>query len=508
MVSSIRFNIFSNFLAQIWTGLIQLIFVPTYINLLGADSYGLISLYPSLLSIFTALDLGLGTTLSRELAKYSASSEDQNKGANLTYTLEIIFWVIGLGLGLIFASSADWIATNWLNKTQLPQHKVYIVFILMGILTFFRWPISLYNGGMIGVQRQMSLNTITIFMETLRAVGAIFILKFVKNDIYIFFLWQIIVTALNTFFLRKSLWQTLSPSKYTPIFSKKLLSEIARFSAGVSGITLLMTISMQTDKIILSKVLSLDMLGYYTLSFSIALVLTRVINPIVTAFYPRFVQAVYNQDYALQRNLYHQSSQLMAVFIIPISLTLSIFSEDILKIWFNNPTSTALCAPLVSILVLGTMFNGLVAVPYHFQLANAWTKLALWKNIISFMISIPLLIFLSDKYGARGASFVWMGLNLSYIFIEQNIFHHRFLQTEKISWYFKDVLVPLVSALSVILLGKFWIVYYSDLPQIYSLIIIGFISLLSLITTAFVTDFTRSFIIQQWHVFKNKNFIS
>ncbi len=502
MISSIRFSILSNFFAQIWTGVVQLLFVPVYINMLGNDSYGLISLYPSLLSIFTALDLGFGPTLSRELAKYSTDSTTQKTAANLTYTLEIIFWVIGLGIGLLFVCSANWTASTWLNKTQLPQEKVYGVFILMGILSFFRWPISLYNGGMVGIQRQTLLNIITVVMETLRAVGVIFVLKFVSNDIYTFFTWQILITALNTFILRIALWKSIRPPKYRPKFSKYLLSQITNFSAGLSGIALLMTLSMQTDKIILSKIVSLDMLGYYTLSFSIALVLTRIVNPIVTAFYPRFVQAIYKQDYTLQCSLYHQSSQLMAVTIIPIALTLSFFAEEILEIWLNNPTTTAQCAPLVRVLILGSMFNGLIMVPYYFQLANAWTKLALWKNIISFIISIPLLIWLSIKYGTQGASFVWLGCNVSYILIEQHIFHHKFLRGEKSDWYLKDIAMPLLSTLSILSIGKILLKSQSELSGFYPLLNISFIAFVSFVASAYSATFTREFMIKQWQYLK------
>lgn len=504
MVSSIRFNIFSNFLTQIWTGLVQLLFIPAYINILGNESYGLISLYPSLLSLFTALDLGFGNTLNRELTKYSINSTAKETAADLTFTLEIIFWIIGLAIGLLFASSANWVASTWLNKTQLPQEKVYGVFILMGVLTFVRWPISLYNGGMVGIQRQNSLNTIAVIMETLRAVGVIFILKFVSNGIYSFFIWQILVTALNTFILRITLWKSICPPKYRPVFSKQLLSQITNFSIGLSGITLLKTLSMHADKLILSKIVSLNMLGYYTFSFSIALVLTRVVNPIITAFYPRFVQAIYTQDYTSQRNLYHQSSQLLAVIIIPIALTLSFFTEEILGIWLNNPSTTAQCAPLVRILILGSMINGLITIPYYFQLANAWTKLALRKNMISFLVSIPLLIWSSNKYGTQGASFVWLGINVSYIIIEQYIFHHKFLQGEMINWYLKDIAMPLLSASVILGSGKVLLQRQNEISNSYQILLISFIAFSSFIASAYSVTFTRDFMTKQWLYIKNK----
>ncbi|WP_273216082.1 oligosaccharide flippase family protein [Runella zeae] len=504
MKSSIKFNIISNFVTQIWSGLIQLIFVPTYINMLGADAYGLIGFYTTLLGIFTVLDLGLGAALSRELARYSTNSAQNTEAANLTYTLERLYWSMGLVIGLGIVISSDWMANSWLNNTRLPASKVHFALIQMGILTFFRWPTSLYNGGLVGIQQQVQLNAITLITETAKAVGVIFILKWVQNDIQAFFNWQIIITLVATLLLRAFLWKNLNIPNYQPTFSKKLLLQIARFSAGVSGISLVVTILMQTDKLILSKILPLDLFGYYTLSFSISFVLFRVISPIATAFYPRIVQAIQLNDSLQQRRLYHQSSQLMAVVIIPISLTLSFFSKEIIGWWLKNDESTKECAPLVSVLILGTMCNGLVTMSYYYQLANGWTKLAFWKNVAALFILIPLLLWLTQLYGSMGASFIWASLNISYLFVEPHIFHHKYLKGEKIKWYLYDILIPFISTFPILILGRYWLDKHPPQPPFIQILVIGTVFTISLLAAGVFTKFTRHLLMTQGRLLHQK----
>ena len=71
-MSSLKINILANFAGQAWSGLLTLALVPVYIKFLGIEAYGLIGFYAMLQGMLVVLDFGLGQTLNRELARYSA----------------------------------------------------------------------------------------------------------------------------------------------------------------------------------------------------------------------------------------------------------------------------------------------------------------------------------------------------------------------------------------------------------------------------------------------------
>ena len=66
-------NIIANFAGSGWSALMGLIFLPFYIRLMGAESYGIVGIFVSLQAIFSILDLGLSQTLNREMARLSAN---------------------------------------------------------------------------------------------------------------------------------------------------------------------------------------------------------------------------------------------------------------------------------------------------------------------------------------------------------------------------------------------------------------------------------------------------
>src|SRR5438093_2393132 len=92
----LRRNIIANFAGQGWSALIGLAFVPLYIRLLGIEAYGLIGVYAMLLGAFQILDFGLSTTMNREMARYSALTEQKGEVRDLVITLESVFWAIGV----------------------------------------------------------------------------------------------------------------------------------------------------------------------------------------------------------------------------------------------------------------------------------------------------------------------------------------------------------------------------------------------------------------------------
>ena len=84
-------------------------------------------------------------------------------------------------------------------------------------------------------------------------------------------------------------------------FSWRALSSIKNYASGMLGLSLLSLAMTQTDKLILSKVLSLADFGIYTLASAVALSLQMLISPITKAWFPRLTQI---QEIGDQKNSY------------------------------------------------------------------------------------------------------------------------------------------------------------------------------------------------------------
>jgi O-antigen/teichoic acid export membrane protein len=488
-LNPLKKNIAANFAGSIWQALMGLVFIPLYIKFMGIESFGLIGIFATLQVIFGLLDVGLGGTLTREMARLSVLPSKEQEMRNLVRTLEVIYWSIAVFVGIAVVSLSPFFAHHWIKAGQLSPQTIEQALLIMGFVMAFQMPIGFYSGGLVGLQKQVLLNIVNVCMNTLRGAGAVLILWLVSPTIQAFLLWQIVISIINTFFLAMFIWRRLPHTDKKAVFQKQLLTDIWRFTAEMSGISIFAVILTQLDKVILSKILSLEMFGYYTLASMIAMNLGRIVGPVFLSIYPRFTQLVSINNQDELKRLYHKSSQLIAVLILPVAIVIALFSYEVILLWTQNPVTAEKTHLLLSILICGSALNMLMNPPYALQLAFGWTRLSLFKNFIAVILLVPLIIYMTTHYGATGAAIAWLVLNLGLFFLEIPIMHYRLLRTEKWRWYWQDVGVPLIAALSLAGLGRLFI--SGPVSQFIMLLYLIIISVLTFGIAAIITPATR-----------------
>ena len=455
MPVNVRHNIIANFTGKLWSALMALAFLPLYVRFLGIEAYGVIGIYASLLVFLSVFDMGLSTTLNRELARLSALRGTDQEARDVVRTFEVIYWLTGILIGGGIAALASPIARHWLNAEGITVETMERALTIMGLVIALQWPTSLYAGGLMGLQRQVLLNAIRVAAATLQGAGAVLVLWLVSPTILAYFVWQVLVVALQTVVMAGYLWKSLAGVGAPAIFKKFLLAKNWRFAGGIAGITILSAVLTQTDKVVLSKLLPLEMFGYYSLAAAIAGGIYYISQPIFTALFPRLSQAAGGGNDAELALLYHKASQLMTAAIAPVGIITALFAEELLTLWIGDATTVAQTHLLVSLLLTGTALNSIMFLPYTLQLACGWTSLSLYKNVLAVLLFVPLLLWLIARYGAAGAALAWIALNAGYFLLEVPFMHRRLLKGGMGRWYLMDVGLPVAVCLGIGLIARF-----------------------------------------------------
>lgn len=448
-MSIVKKNLIANFIGSAWSAVAAIAFIPLYIHFMGIESYGLVGFYLTLQALFAVLDLGLTATVSRELAKLSAQENSAQEMRNLVRTMEMVYWAISFLIVLSIILIAPWVGTRWLNASELSHESIQQAITLMGFLIGFRMLYGFYCGGLLGLQRHVLLNIAKIAIETLKSVGVILVLWLLSPTIIAFFLWQLGVTALSVLIMFILLWRCLPTYSKRPAYQVTIFRKIWKFAAGMSLIAILAAILVQMDKVILSKMLSLQAFAYYSLASVVAMGLYLFISPVFSTIYPRFTQLVEVNNKTALVNLYHTSCQLVAVLVVPVTLVIAFFSRDLLIIWTHDEMIATSAAPILSILIIGTALNGMMNIPVALQLAHGWTRLTVYMNVVALFLFIPGLIIAVKLNGMKGAAMIWVALNAGYILFGIRIMHKRLLKKEYKYWLIEDFMFPII--------GAFWV---------------------------------------------------
>ncbi len=447
-------NVLANFLGNGWATLMSFIFVPVYIGFMGVESFGLVGLYIAGLALSAVFELGIGRTLNRELARLSAAPGNEQRMRDVLRSLEVIFWSIGALLGVVVVALAPVIADNWLQNETISAETVRLAIRIMGVNLAVQFLTRFYAGGLLALEHQVLANILGAIFATVRSVGAILVLWLISPTVPAFFLWHGLIAILYLALVVFWLWRILPSAARHATFSVDILKSVARFAVDLTAISVVAAILTQTDKLILSGMLSLEAFGYYTLAGVVANGLYRLTLPVRLAVYPRFYKLVELNDTGELQSLYHFACQLISVLILPAAMFLVFFSREILDLWVRDADVVDNTYLLVSLLAAGTGLNALMHLPYVLQLAHGWTRLSLYSGIVAIVLIVPGIVILARLYAGTGAAAAWVVLNLGYLLIVIQLMHRRLLPGEKYRWYFEDVGAPLVAVLLVCVAGR------------------------------------------------------
>ncbi|SHL95604.1 lipopolysaccharide biosynthesis protein [Rhizobacter sp. OV335] len=471
-MSAVNRNLFANYVGQGWTALINLAIIPVYIALLGMESYGLVGIFAIVQTCFAALDAGMTPTLNREMARYAAGSHTAQSITDLVRSIEVLCGVLLLALICFGLLSADWIARHGIGTNSLPHGTVANALRLIAVVAALRMAEGIYRGAILGLQRQVWLNASTAGLATLRAAGAVAILKWVEPSVGAFFAWQAIVSLLAVVVFARTTHQALPRAKAR--FSLPALSGVKGFAGGIVGTSLLALALSQFDKLLLARLLPLESFARYSLAATVANSLYQLVNPVAQAYYPRLTELATLEDRSGLASSYHTGAQLLAVAVLPAAMLLIVMGEPILKLWTADSTLSTSTAPLLALLAAGCLFNGVMHMPYMLQLAHGWSSFAFRTNLISAVIYVPALLLATRHHGAIGAASCWLALNLLVVLISVPFMHRRLLPLEMGRWYTQDLLLPLACvAVTVVSLGRIGLTGMTESLQAAYLVTIG-----------------------------------
>lgn len=447
-------NVLANYVGQIYSMLIGVVVLPFLYKYLGAEAYGLIGFYVMIQSWMVLLDSGLSVTLSRETARLNVLENGLHRIKLTLRSIEGFYLIIVTVAILLFYSLSGVIATRWLTIEKLSINKVITCIQIVGVIISMRWFSSLYQGSLIGFEKQLWVNVYKVVTNTLRFVGAFFVVKYINNDILLYFKYQFLCSIVEYILIRRKIYSILPKTEFLwP--SVKLLKEIAPFCLSIaytSGIWLLFT---QTDKLMLSSYLPLGKYGFYSIVISIATVVTQFATPLTQGLLPRMTNL-----YALGKKddmmaIYHKGTQFMAIMVCTVCGMIVTYPKEILFMFTGDHAVADWGSTILQLYVLGNGFMALLSFQYYLQYVHGIMKYHVWFNTVFPLVSLPIIYFSINKFGAIGAASAWCGIQIAIFAFWPGVIHRIFAKNHHVRWITQDILPSVLFTFSIMLMLNF-----------------------------------------------------
>lgn len=447
-MSLLRKNIIANYGGKTVTAVIGFAVVPVYLNYVGVEAYGLISFFVTLQAVISVLDMGLSTASNRETGIISVSDQGVLKTRHLLRTMEYIYFGVAIFIFFCFASSADFLAFQWLQSKDIPPDIIKQCVLLAGATIALRWPISLYSGILLGAEKHALFNFLNSLIAIVRALGSVLVVIFLPNPLVSFYEWQVLISFLEIIVMFTSTWRFLGGIQpLENIFDVAIFKNVWRFSLGIAGITICAMLLKQTDKLIISKMLPLDQLGYYNTAYLLSTGMLLIFQPVQTAVYPRFTKLYAQNDSNQLSATFHGTAQIVAVLAAPAACFMIFFSRELLLLWTQSESVALHASMPLSLFGIAALFNAMMGIPFMLQLATGMTWLPLYNNGIALILLTPVIYFLVVHFGIWGGALAWLLYNIFYFSILPHFMFKYALIGQKRIWYFEDTLPFMILAL-------------------------------------------------------------
>jgi len=467
-------KLFSSFINKFWSFSSNIIFVPIYISLLGLEEFAIISFGILLSALLSVLDAGLTATLSKMFSSNEVKGLSKYK---IFKSLEACYFIIILLVFVVVISISNQIAFNWLKLENLNPETISLCIKIIGLEFGFRLISNFYIGGFIGLENQVKANIYQIIYNILRN-GIVIIPILIDPNLIWFFSWQFFCTIFYSIFLRYKLYYFITKSKkyfYSKIqISKTVLNHIWKFTGGMALISFVSAINSQLDKVLLSKTLSIETFGYYSLAFTLSTIIVLFVSPVSITILPRLTFLFSSNKLVEAESLFLSTYLLVSICVFIFGSLVFLIPEELVFIWTGDDILAYEVSGFLNIVVIGSVFLALQILPFNIAIANGYTKLNNILGLSSLFISVPLYLLVPNIYGPKSFAFIYSAIQLTIGLIFIIIINKKYIKIPTLKFLTIYVISPfLISFFS----AKFFINMFSlsnsRVQNIFTIIIIS-----------------------------------
>ena len=383
--------------------LVQLLYTPLLIRMLGQSEYGLYSLVASVIGYLTVLDLGFGNAIVVYTAKYRACNEHE-KEQKLQGMFKIIFYIIGVvivivGLSLYF--NVQSMFGNTMSTNEIKKTKIMMLILCFNLIVTFSF--NIYSSIINAYERFVFQKIMSILNTILKPVLMIPLLFLGFKSVTM----CLVITGVNIFVVLSNYFYCKKKLKIKVGFrgfDKQLFCEIFSYSFFIFLGALVDKANWSIDQFILGAVSGTIAVSIYSVASQLNTLFINLSTAISGVLLPKMSKMVAQNattDALTEEMIKVGRIQYYIIYLMATGLIL--IGKEFIEVWAGKGFEDAyyvaliliipLCIPLIQNLGISIM-----------QAMNRFRFKAISTSIMA-IFNVIISYHLAKKYGAIGAAF-------------------------------------------------------------------------------------------------------
>jgi len=453
----IKWGAILSYLSTAFNMIAGIIYTPWMIQEIGQADYGIYGVATSVIAICT-MDFGLGTAISRFIAKFQAEKREDKVEEFIGIVLKL-YIAIDVIILMVLVVIYFLLQNIYVAFSPEELQKLKVVFIIVGLFTVVSFPFSILNGIITAREKFVfqkcvdignKVGTILIMVIVLSAGGGLYALVLVNA------IMGCLIAFIKLAYLRKQGLLKFNVAYW----DSNAMKEIFGFSIWITVILILQRLILNITPTILGITSGTIQISIFTAATTIEGYAYTLTGALSGLFLPKVSKMYYGEDGNI-KDVEELLIKVGRVQLLLIGAVCAIFfsvGQEFINLWLGNGFEDAyfvaicLLAPLLVVATQGIADVALTAKGENRYRAVGLSVTALVAIVMSFVMSI--------KWGAKGSA---IGIFLGYLIgdiIVQNIIYGKILQINMIRFFRRchiSMALPIVlTFVCGIVMREFW----------------------------------------------------
>lgn len=454
-MNQIKAGAILNYVVLLLNTLVNLLYTPYMLRMMGQSEYGLYSLVASIIGYLTILDLGFGNAIVRYTAKYRAEdkTEEQSKMFGMFLILYLIIGLASLCVGLFLYFNVERMFGQTMTAIEL-EHAQLMMLILVFNLAF-TFPMSIFGSIMIAYERFVFPKIINIVRIVLNTVIMIILLSqgykaVAMVSLMTFF--NVLTLIINFIYCKKNLHIKIKFCK----FQWGFLKEVSIYSLWIFMNAIMDRIYWSTGQFVLGAVSGTIAVSVFAVAIHLESMYLQFSTAISSVFLPKVTSMVTkNATNEEISNLFIRTGRIQNLIISLILFGFIVFGKQFVRLWAGVDYSDAYIITLaffVSLYIPLIQNMGITILQARNQMK--------FRSLLYIVLSVVALIFeviFARIWGGIGCA---MAIAIALIVgqgLVMNIYYYK-IQHINIKKFWKEILkmdiIPLLLTIVALYLTK------------------------------------------------------
>lgn len=474
-------ELLANILGKCLSALMMLVSLPFLIDAIGPNGYAIVGLFAAVQSVLMLLDGGISAAYTKNI------SNSYSRGDNLlTSVLMKQYFITFLKVSFLLFFVSLVLFTYFASSHGDSQSEINIIMSASLSLIFLQ---IYYQATLCGTGYQVIFNKLYISFSIIRYPVATFVVLHFDLNVFayllMFFIANIIYTGVLQLVVKNKFVHY--HGQYNGMFEINENANVKdkSFKNKMLFLVVMSSLCFQSDKLILAKFVSSEILGYYSLAFTIASFPMIFTSAFYYYLFPKLVVLKASNQMQHYEAEITKNSLIMMIGITSICIYAAAYSKYVLLLFFGNEVLAREVSEILKYLILGSLIQGILMIPYCAQLAFGRISYLVKVNVFLGMVMIAVQIYAASYLTPIDVAKCWLAYNVvTLVVIFLNLKNITGIEN-KYKWIAIGTFLPILICVLTLFVTHFLLNVLTNINELLIIVPSGIVSLLLIAAYAF-----------------------